>query len=93
MLYCIKIVKSGRYITYCDDCWYEAAKEPIYIFTEEEAREIAKKMKNHYVYQVDIIGSDNSRIFLNEKKNPMVEETKPAERKNIFKLSTKRIYK
>ena len=53
-LYSIKIDKTGRYVKYCDDCWYETCEEEFRFFTKEEAEKIRKQMKNHYVYKVTI---------------------------------------
>lgn len=76
MYYGIKISKSGRYITYCDKCWYETNKGPIFLFTKDQAKAIAEQMRNHYVYEVDIVGEDGTEEHVGRiKTNPMKEST------------------
>ena len=75
-MYAIRINKGGRFVTWCDEHWYEASNEPFYNFTHEEAVAIAKQMKSHYVYDVTLIDRDGNeeRICRNaQKENPMKE--------------------
>lgn len=68
-LYSIRIDKGGRYVRYCDDCWYEATDTELRLFTKEEAEKIAAQMKNHYVYSVTISnGKETFTIGRNSKK-------------------------
>ena len=70
-LYSIRIDKGGRYVRYCDDCWYEATDTELRLFTKEEAEKIAAQMKNHYVYSVTISNGDETLLAespLREKK-------------------------
>ena len=68
-LYSIRIDKGGRYVRYCDDCWYEATDTELRLFTKEEAEKIAAQMKNHYVYSVTISnGNETFTIGRNSKK-------------------------
>ena len=66
--------KDGRYIQFCDDCWYDGVPYPLYKFTLEEARRIAGQMKNHYRYVIEIIGEDG---VVAEKIN-WIKTPKPA---------------
>lgn len=50
--------KDGRYVQFCNDCWYDGFPYPLYIFTLEEAHRIAEQMKKHYCYVIEIIGED-----------------------------------
>lgn len=91
-MYAIRITKTNRYITYCDDCWYEASATPIYMFTKEQAEKIANTMKNHYVYEMEIFNAEGDSFIINhlrKKTNPMVEATT---KKSLFKISTKKRY-
>lgn len=76
-LYSIKINKTGRYVKYCDDSWYETIDEPVRLFTKKEAEDVAKKLKRHYVYDVTI--TDGTETIVSGR-----ETVKPAQ-----KLSTK----
>jgi len=60
-MYSVKVKATGRYVTYCDDCWYETSKDELRIYTKEEAEDIAKKMRKHYVY--DVIISDGTETY------------------------------
>ena len=66
--------KDGRYIQFCDDCWYDGVPYPLYKFTLEEAHRIAGQMKNHYCYVIEIIGEDG---VVAEKIN-WIKTPKPA---------------
>jgi len=55
-VYPIRINKTGRYVKYCDDNWYETSSEPTMKYTEERCNQIVKQLKNHYVYDVTIEG-------------------------------------
>ena len=66
--------KDGRYIQFCDDCWYDGVPYPLYKFTLEEARRIAGQMKNHYRYIIEIIGEDG---VVAEKINWIKMKTTP----------------
>ena len=74
-LYGIRINKTGRYITWCDEHWYETSDEPFYGFSHEDAVAIAKQLKSHYVYDVTLVDNDNNeeRICKAAKNNPMKE--------------------
>ena len=65
---------DGRYIQFCDDCWYDGVSYPLYKFTLEEARRIAGQMKNHYRYVIEIIGEDG---VVAEKINWIKMKTTP----------------
>ena len=66
--------KDGRYIQFCDDCWYDGVPYPLYKFTLEEARRIAGQMKNHHRYVIEIIGEDG---VVAEKINWIKMKTTP----------------
>lgn len=53
-LYSIKINKTGRYVKYCDDCWYETDSAELRLFTKAQAENIARQMRKHYVYSVTV---------------------------------------
>ena len=64
-LYSVRINKTGKYVKYCDDCWYEVIGEELRLFTKERAEEIVKQMRSHYVYDVTISnGTDTVRYDL-----------------------------
>ena len=66
--------KDGRYIQFCNDCWYDGFPYPLYMFTLEEAHRIAEQMKKHYCYVIEIIGEDG---VVAEKIN-WIKTPKPA---------------
>jgi len=85
-MYAIKVSKSKRYISYCDKCWYETTKEPLYIYSYEKAQEIAKQMREHYVYCVEIVSKDGSiEIVDTFNKNPMAIP-QPIVKKSFAKI-------
>ena len=61
--------KSGRYIVWCDECWYETADYPYPYFTKERAEQIVEQMKKHYCYDAYIEDKDG---------NAIVKEAAPA---------------
>lgn len=66
--------KDGRYVQFCNDCWYDGLPYPLYMFTLEEAHRIAEQMKKHYCYVIEIIGEDG---VVAEKIN-WIKTPKPA---------------
>lgn len=64
-LYSVRINKTGKYVKYCDDCWYEVIGEELRLFSKDRAQEIVKQMRKHYVYDVTISdGTDTVRYDL-----------------------------
>ena len=55
-VYPIRINKTGRYLKYCDEHWYETDSEPTMKYTEAECNRLLKQLKNHYVYDATIEG-------------------------------------
>lgn len=75
--YGVKIYDSGRYITWCDECWYETTNEPYLILeSREEAMAIAEQMRKHYTYKTVIVDSDGNEEVVDflKKGNPMKED-------------------
>lgn len=70
-LYSIKINKTGRYVKYCDEHWYETSSEELRLFTKDEAEKIREQMKNHYVYALTI--SDGTEVL--SKECPVAKKT------------------
>ena len=66
--------KDGRYVQFCNYCWYDGLPYPLYMFTLEEAHRIAEQMKKHYCYVIEIIGEDG---VVAEKIN-WIKTPKPA---------------
>lgn len=82
-MYAIRINKSKRYVTYCDECWYDATDEPVHIFEHEQAVKIVNQMRNHYVYNCTIIDKDGKEENFNFLKPQIKTEEKP---KSISKI-------
>lgn len=87
-LYSVRINKTGKYVKYCDDCWYEVIGEELRLFSKDRAQEIVKQMRKHYVYDVTISdGTDTVRYDLQSgfarkaKKAPVCGKTKATRRK------------
>ena len=74
-LYPIRFNKTGKYLKYCDEHWYETDSAPTMKYTEQECRALVKQLKNHYVYDVTIEGLE-----------PVVD-VKPVEKTSIKKGS------
>lgn len=55
-LYPIKLNKSGRYLSHCDEHWYETTDTPTAMFDENRCRDYVRQLRNHYVYDVTIEG-------------------------------------
>ena len=79
MKYGIKIYSTGRYIVWCDECWYETTdNKHLALDSKEEAMAIAQQMRKHYTYKTVIVDSDvNEEVvdFLKKTTNPMKEES------------------
>lgn len=60
-LYSIKNNKTGRYIKYCDDNWYETSGVELRLFTKDEADKIVRKLRHHYVYDVLVSNGTETR--------------------------------
>jgi hypothetical protein len=89
-MYSVKINKSGRYVRYCDDCWYEADTCDVGRFSKERAEEIAKQMRKHYVYDVTISNGDDTRVFGLKPAKPQATAEKPAGVKKNFKIKLRK---
>lgn len=85
-MYSIQIKATGRYVKYCDDCWYETSKEPWSMYTKDEALSIAQKMRKHYVYSV-IISDGEEDTF--EYNGPKKQEPVQVEKKSFGKIKLK----
>ena len=57
-LYAVKIIKTGKYILWCDECWYETTTDSTPKYSYDRAREITEQMKTHYCYDLDIVSND-----------------------------------
>lgn len=71
-----------KFIVWCDDCWYETSAEPSYTFTEDKAKEIVEKLKNHYVYQSSIVDERG-----NETKFDCIADIKARQKKEKENIS------
>lgn len=72
-MYSVKIKATGRYVKWCDDCWYETTAAPLQIYTKEEAEKIARLMRKHYVYSV-IISDGTTEYEVSAFKPKMAEK-------------------
>ena len=79
-LYSVKINKTGRYVRYCDSCWYEGSESELRLFSKDRAMEIAKQMRKHYVYEVTISNGVDS-VVIGPKGVKSAEPAKPVEGK------------
>lgn len=90
-LYTVKINSTGRFIAWCNECWYETSPEKIFNYTHEQAVSVANQMRNHYTYEVTLVGQDGSEEVLvkgKPRQNPMAE---PAVKKTFGSLNSKKI--
>lgn len=75
-MYSVQIKATGKYVKYCDDCWYETSNEPWRMYSKEEAEKIAHQMKQHYVYEVIISDGQNTYELGPKKKEAQVQVEK-----------------
>ena len=75
-LYSVKINNSGRYVRYCDDCWYETENFELRLFTKERAEQIREQLRKHYVYSVTI--SNGEETILGESPLRQKKAQAPA---------------
>lgn len=59
-MYTIKF--RNRYLDWCNDRWYGTKEEPMFKFTLSECNDMAAMLKNHYVYNLELISSDGEII-------------------------------
>jgi len=76
MLYCIGIGSPGdtykRYVSHCDDKWYETSTFKSYEYTQQDAERIIQQLKKHFktkVYVLDM--KDNVVLDTNTNKNEL----------------------
>ena len=87
-LYSVRINRTGKYVKYCDDCWYETIDEELRVFSKDRAEQVVKQMRSHYVYDVTISnGTDTVRYDLKSgfirkpQKAPVCGKTKASIKK------------
>lgn len=85
-MYSVQIKATGRYVKFCDDCWYETSKEPWRQYSKDEAENIAKQMRKHYVYSVIISDGENDTYEVNGMKKL---EPIQVQKKSIGKIKIK----
>lgn len=85
-MYSVQIKATGKYVKYCDDCWYEVSKEPWRLYTKDEAEKIAKQMRKHYVYAVIISDGEQDTYEVSRTKK---SEPIQVEKKSIGKIKIK----
>ena len=85
-LYSIRINATGRYVKYCDEHWYETVGTPLSVFTKQQAQDVAKQMRSHYVYDVTI--SNGTESFTVGLKDGFAKKPEKKAKKS-FKFSLK----
>lgn len=88
-LYSIKNKKTGRYIKYCDDNWYETSGIELRLFTKDEAEKIAKKLRHHYVYNT-IISNGTETYETNALAVKPATEATPVKKFGTFTMKFKK---
>ena len=56
--YPVRLKKTGRYIKWCDDSWYETSLTPWTTFSLEEAQKVVERLERHYVFDAYIEGRE-----------------------------------
>ena len=88
-LYSVRINRTGKYVKYCDDCWYETIDEELRVFSKDRAEQVVKQMRSHYVYDVTISnGTDTVRYDL---KSGFTRKAKKAATGGKTKASIKKL--
>lgn len=80
-LYSVKLPSTGKYILWCDECWYETTPVPNCNFTEEQAKAIVKQLRNHYTYNAIVVDKDGVELAKPAAVNPMTTVKKSFFRK------------
>lgn len=89
-LYSIKINKTGRYVSHCDDCWYETCDTGMGRYTKEQAAAIVKQMRRHYVYDMTVSNGTDTQTYGLKPQKPVEANVKPAGTKKNFIVKLKR---
>lgn len=81
-----------RYVSHCDNNWYETTTVPLYRFTSDEINEVTEQLKRHYQYYIEVVNQDNEVIeivnWCNKKGTTHIKpnvHTSVKERKPITK--------
>lgn len=70
-MYSIKINykdKSHRYLLWCNDHWYGTQLHDLTKFTKEEVVRISGQLKNHYVYDFEVLDENGKVMFTSKPK-------------------------
>jgi len=84
MKYSVKITSSGRHILWCDRNWFETTGEPVYIYTEEEAKAVVKQLKKHYIFNATIISETGLETKVMDVPTPVKKEVTEHPLKALF---------
>ena len=87
MLYCVGIGtpdKNPRYISWCDNEWYETTSIKLYQYTKEQTNEVIKNMRNHFQTKLFVLEVNDNVIFDTNKPKPAPKEEK--QKANGFKI-------
>lgn len=92
--YAVQIVKSGRFVEWCDEHWFGAVYYPLYKYALKEAVHICVLMQNHYTYQLNIL-DENARVVKHidwiQRHRLSREQRKKAESQKRFHLSVNKL--
>ena len=93
-MYAVKIVKTGRYINWFNAQWYDTTANDTPKFTYDEAKKVTEQMKNHYCYDMDIVGEDGSiENVCHLKSLRRAKAIKRAMQKQAEQPATKSLFK
>lgn len=91
-MYAIRIEGLNKFVSWCEDRWYETSIIPKHIFTLEDAERICKHLKLH-CYQprttiLDEMGLPITTKNPNPKKTEIKKESKDKGKKVLFTLNS-----
>ena len=73
MMYCVGLGspsdKYARYISTCDDKWYETTSVKLYQFTQPQVNTVVKHLRKHNQFDIFVLDIDNNVIFERHKKD------------------------
>lgn len=53
----------GRFISWCDDKWYETTKDDLRPFTKEEALQCIQQLVEHFQYHVTLVSDEGEQAY------------------------------
>ena len=87
----IAIKIGNRYVSWCDEYWYETTPYPTFIYSKDSALSVIKQMTKHYQYSFALLHDNGSSEVIStlskfKPKPKEVQKIKVRINFNQFKL-------